>query len=97
MYLSYSQMYCTYFSFAKPVISSIQMDRGPFRETIYIEDPIVFSKFRGSFRGRCWREYRTTSSSKFRVHDPLEVTSTEKLYSGGRKPIYSGVFRNRQC
>jgi hypothetical protein len=25
------------------------------------------------------------------------VTSTEKLYSGGRKPIYSGIFRNRQC
>jgi hypothetical protein len=24
-------------------------------------------------------------------------TSTYKLYSGGRKPIYSGVFRNRQC
>jgi hypothetical protein len=23
-------------------------------------------------------------------------TSTDKLYSGGRKPIYSGVFRNRQ-
>jgi hypothetical protein len=22
-------------------------------------------------------------------------TSTYKLYSGGRKPIYSGVFRNR--
>jgi hypothetical protein len=25
------------------------------------------------------------------------VTSTEKFYSGGCKPIYSGVFRNRQC
>jgi hypothetical protein len=24
-------------------------------------------------------------------------TSTEKFYSGGCKPIYSGVFRNRQC
>jgi hypothetical protein len=24
-------------------------------------------------------------------------TSTDKHYSGGRKPIYSGVFRNRQC
>jgi hypothetical protein len=24
-------------------------------------------------------------------------TSTEKFYSGGYKPIYSGVFRNRQC
>jgi hypothetical protein len=24
-------------------------------------------------------------------------TSREKLYSGGRKPIYSDVFRNRQC
>jgi hypothetical protein len=24
-------------------------------------------------------------------------TSTDKLYSGGRKPIYSDVFRNRQC
>jgi hypothetical protein len=25
------------------------------------------------------------------------ATSTEKFYSGGCKPIYSGVFRNRQC
>jgi hypothetical protein len=25
------------------------------------------------------------------------LTSTDKLYSGGPKPIYSGVFRNRQC
>jgi hypothetical protein len=25
-----------------------------------------------------------------------KFTSTEKLYSGGRKPIYSDVFCNRQ-
>jgi hypothetical protein len=24
-------------------------------------------------------------------------TSTDKLYSGGRKPIYSDVFQYRQC
>jgi hypothetical protein len=24
-------------------------------------------------------------------------TSTEKIYTGGRKPIFSGVYRNRQC
>jgi hypothetical protein len=28
---------------------------------------------------------------------PDTLTSTEKLYSGGRKPIFSGVYRNRQC
>lgn len=28
---------------------------------------------------------------------PAWSTSTEKFYSGGCKPIYSGVFRNRQC
>jgi hypothetical protein len=27
----------------------------------------------------------------------VSFISIEKLYSGGRKPIYSGVFRNRQC
>jgi hypothetical protein len=31
------------------------MDRVPFRETLYIENPAAFSKFRGPFRGRCWR------------------------------------------
>jgi hypothetical protein len=25
------------------------------------------------------------------------LTSTEKIYTGGRKPIFSGVYRNRQC
>jgi hypothetical protein len=29
--------------------------------------------------------------------DKFHDTSTYKLYSGGPKPIYSGVFRNRQC
>jgi hypothetical protein len=27
----------------------------------------------------------------------VRITSTEKFYSGGCKPIYSDVFRNRQC
>jgi hypothetical protein len=31
------------------------MDRGPFRETLYIENPAASSKFRGLFRVRCWR------------------------------------------
>jgi hypothetical protein len=39
-------MYYTYFSFAKPVILSIQMDRGSSRKTLYIENPAVSSKFR---------------------------------------------------
>jgi hypothetical protein len=30
-------------------------------------------------------------------HVRAPTTSTDKFYSGGRKPIYSGVFRNRQC
>jgi hypothetical protein len=34
MYLSYSQMYCTYFSFAKFVVLNIKMDRGE-RNSIY--------------------------------------------------------------
>jgi hypothetical protein len=25
------------------------------------------------------------------------ITSTEKIYTGGRKPIFSVVYRNRQC
>jgi hypothetical protein len=49
------------------------MDRESFRETLYIEDPVTYSKFRESFRGCYWREYMTILSSKFRVHDPLEV------------------------
>jgi hypothetical protein len=24
-------------------------------------------------------------------------TNTEKIYTGGRKPIFSGVYRTRQC
>jgi hypothetical protein len=28
---------------------------------------------------------------------PVAGTSTEKLYSGGRKSIFSDVYRNRQC
>jgi hypothetical protein len=35
---------------------SIQIDREPFRETLYIEDPAASSKSREPFRGRCWRE-----------------------------------------
>jgi hypothetical protein len=49
------------------------MDREPFKETLYIEDPATYSKFREPFRGRCWKKYRTILSSKFRVHDPLEI------------------------
>jgi hypothetical protein len=32
-------MYCTYFSFTKPIVKSIKMDREPCKETLYIEDP----------------------------------------------------------
>jgi hypothetical protein len=32
-----------------------------------------------------------------RYHIVASNTSTEKFYSGGCKPIYSGVFRSRQC
>jgi hypothetical protein len=31
------------------------MDRGPFRETLYIDNPAASSKFKEPFRGRCWR------------------------------------------
>jgi hypothetical protein len=31
------------------------MDREPFGETLYIENPAASSKFRGPFRERCWR------------------------------------------
>jgi hypothetical protein len=34
---------------------------------------------------------------KVSTHLTRLTTSTEKFYSGGCKPIYSGVFRNRQC
>jgi hypothetical protein len=27
----------------------------------------------------------------------VAFTSTEKIYTGGRKPIFSDVYRNRQC
>jgi hypothetical protein len=27
----------------------------------------------------------------------IGITSTQKLYSGGSKPIYTGVFQFRQC
>jgi hypothetical protein len=32
----------------------MKIDRGEERETLYIEDPLVFSKFRGTFRLHCW-------------------------------------------
>jgi hypothetical protein len=31
------------------------------------------------------------------THVTRLVTSTQKLYSGGSKPIYTGVFQYRQC
>jgi hypothetical protein len=35
----------------------------------------------------------------FPAVDPVvfHTTSTQKLYSGGFKPIYTGVFQYRQC
>jgi hypothetical protein len=43
---------------------------------------------------------KPTTSEEKEIHlnaRAKNCTSTEKLYSGGRKPIFSGVFRNRQC
>jgi hypothetical protein len=37
---------------------------------------------------------------QIKLHDvqmQLRYTSTQKLYSGGSKPIYTGVFQYRQC
>jgi hypothetical protein len=31
------------------------------------------------------------------IHDNYMFTSTQKLYSGGSKHIYTGVFQYRQC
>jgi hypothetical protein len=38
-----------------------------------------------------------TSDRRHNHDSPEATTSTDKLYSGGPKPIYSGVFHNRQC
>jgi hypothetical protein len=51
MYLSYSQMFCTYFSFVKSVVQSIKMDREEERESLYIEDGGTPSIFRVPFKG----------------------------------------------
>jgi hypothetical protein len=45
------------------------MDRGPFRKTLYIENPAASSKFRGPFRGRCWRAW----SSILKVEKALDT------------------------
>jgi hypothetical protein len=39
---------------------------------------------------------KTTKTGRF-VENRRGFTSTEKFYTGGRKPIFSGVYRNRQC
>jgi hypothetical protein len=75
------------------------MDREPFRETIYIEDPATSSKFRGPFRGLleakkrpCGRSARAQS---VRVpsfsRDLLPKTAgltRETVGNGSRPPLY---------
>jgi hypothetical protein len=46
------------------------MDRGEVRETLYIDDPTVSSKFIEPFKVRCWGCVEDEKSSlKFRVQD----------------------------
>jgi hypothetical protein len=47
-------------------------------------------------RGRHSASSSSQSPRSWSSAQEIELTSRDKLYSGGRKPIYSGVFRNRQ-
>jgi hypothetical protein len=64
--------------------------RSSYTTTVNLCTGGLVSLYTGGSRNRLW-----CTACDVKQHH--RRTSTEKLYNNGRKPIFSGVFRNRQC